>query len=96
MSKCEPTSALLEFDECIPKVQYMGEGKKEELIYIQFPCFVICSVVLLMQLGWQLRCNNGNITAMSPVSTWEQAWDELDEGECVRVSQKCSSARSKG
>lgn len=75
----------------------MGEGKEKELVYIQFLCFVICSMMMSTLLGWCLRCNNGNTTVMSPVSTWEQAWDELDEGRslCLRVSQKHSPTGSK-
>lgn len=55
------------------------------------------SLVLLFapRCGW--CCINGNTTVMSPMSTWEQAWDELDEGRCLclTVSQKHSSASSK-
>lgn len=82
VSKYEPPSALLESDECITVVNTWGRGKKE-LIYTWFPCFVICSMMSLTLLGWRLRCNNGNTPVMSPASTWEQAWDELDEGRCL-------------
>lgn len=54
MSRYEPTSALLEFNECIPEVNTWGRGEGTDLYTILLFCYLLHDIVDAVRLAVEM------------------------------------------